>query len=807
MKAYFADNRWMLIPALLLVAVFLLLVAGSQSEQKYNAQVMEHLHVIEEEGANISQSALKLRFGLVNNYDELDNALLRQQRSRAALASGKAALTGRGRDIDLAFRELSESLDEYGEQVERFKSSNAQLKNSQHHFPAAVFEFRAKLPENAAGLAINRELSLLFYYVLRSGMDGEVRHTRWIKPLIKNLQASLADQNPELREEALNIVSHAELIMKQRPILDELTSRIIFPRMRQKLENLSSSFQAQAAVRDQRANQYRMVLGALSALLSLSAIALFVRQFRSARQTAREMRLAASVFDNSPFAIAITDEKAGFLRVNPAFTATTGYTEAEVVGKNPRILHSGRQDKLFYENLWLALTTKGQWEGEIYNRRKNGEIYPEQLSIRAIKDKENVVTHYVRIFIDLTQKRAAEDELSAHRNHLEFLVSERTTELIAARNEAERLAQVKGEFLANMSHEIRTPLNAVLGMAQIGSRDSAEPSSQNAFASIQSSGQHLLGVINDILDFSKIDAGKLVIEKHPFALTATLANANSFVAGLIKQKGLTYQLEADPKLPEWVSGDAQRLQQILVNLISNAVKFTAQGQVTLRVARRGEHICFEVIDTGIGMNEEQATRLFKPFEQADSSTTRRFGGTGLGLAISRNLAQLMGGDISVSSTPGTGSTFSLSLPLPTAEPEPLQHAETLAPAGQRLAGLRLLAAEDVAVNRLILEDLLTYEGARITFAENGQEALDRLNEAGVDAFDCVLMDIQMPVMDGFESARRIQEIAPGLPVIGLTAHALAEERDHCLAIGMVEHITKPIDTDLLVAAILRHVSR
>jgi CheY-like chemotaxis protein len=256
-------------------------------------------------------------------------------------------------------------------------------------------------------------------------------------------------------------------------------------------------------------------------------------------------------------------------------------------------------------------------------------------------------------------------------------------------------------------------------------------------------------------------------------------------------------------LPDWVAGDRLRLEQVLLNLLGNAVKFTAHGEVSLNVRREGEDTLFRVADSGIGMTPEQVSRLFSAFEQADSSTTRQFGGSGLGLAISRNLAHLMGGDIGVTSEMGNGSVFTLQLPLPTATPQ--KKAEIAVASGPRLAGLRVLAAEDVELNRLVLEDFLEHEGAVVVFAENGEQVLARLNEHGVAAFDVVLMDVQMPVMDGHEATRRLRAIAPNLPVIGLTAHALAEERDKCLASGMVEHVGKPIEPDELIGAILRQV--
>jgi PAS domain S-box-containing protein len=421
--------------------------------------------------------------------------------------------------------------------------------------------------------------------------------------------------------------------------------------------------------------------------------------------------------------------------------------------------------------------------------------------------KEQFISSVTDILAGFISRKLAEQALTDHQANLERIVSTRTAELEGARIEAERLTRVKSEFLANMSHEIRTPLNAVLGFAQIGHRESkGRNKAQERFHRILDAGQLLLGVINDILDFSKIEAGKLSAESRPFQLSPVIANAASFVAGAAKQKGLAYTVDAASDLPEWVMGDTQRLQQILVNLLSNAVKFSRHGEVRLRVARDGDDIYFKVIDTGIGMSQEQIARLFNPFEQADSSTTRKYGGSGLGLAISRSLAQMMGGEIAVESAPGAGSAFTLRLPLPAVAPGIEAYTGKTDETGPRLTQLRVLAAEDVEVNQMILEDMLVHEGAHVVFADNGQQALERLEEAGVTAFDVVLMDVQMPVMDGHEATRRIRKMAPELPVIGLTAHALAEERRKCLAVGMVDCATKPIDIDTVVNIIRKHVS-
>lgn len=368
--------------------------------------------------------------------------------------------------------------------------------------------------------------------------------------------------------------------------------------------------------------------------------------------------------------------------------------------------------------------------------------------------------------------------------------------------EAERLAALKNAFIANMSHEIRTPLNGILGLAQIGRRDYDTQEAGQLFRHIQTAGQHLMILLNDILDLSKLNAGKLSIRAQPFCLADCLAELDSMLSPQANAKGLRLSILPDADLPAWVLGDAMRLRQILLNLLGNAIKFAQAGEVRLRLLSAGEELRFQVTDTGIGMNEAQIARIFQPFEQADVGTTRSHGGTGLGLSISLALAKMMGGSLTVDSEPNIGSCFELRLPLPATEPSrrPLLDDSTLADT-QSLAGLHLLAVDDVALNLMVLEDLLSHEGARVTTARDGQEALTRLEESDADAVDLVLMDVQMPVMDGYEATRRIRAGWPDLPVIGLTAHAMSEERDRCLNAGMVAHLTKPIDLEALLAAI------
>ncbi|TPQ28125.1 PAS domain S-box protein [Methylomonas koyamae] len=369
-----------------------------------------------------------------------------------------------------------------------------------------------------------------------------------------------------------------------------------------------------------------------------------------------------------------------------------------------------------------------------------------------------------------------------------------------ARRAAEQLARLKSEFLANMSHEIRTPLNGVLGLAQIGYRDSVgRGETQEIFSRILDSGKLLLTIINDILDFSKIEAGKLEIESVPLdpGYLADTALQTFAEAGAVKGLKLLVQNDA---LPKACLGDPVRISQILINLIANAIKFTQTGEICLSGSCEGGELVFRVRDTGIGIAESNLARLFEAFEQADSATTRKFGGTGLGLAISRRLALMMGGTLEVDSRLGVGSTFTLRLPLRLIDHCDNPVAITRTTGERRLAGLRILAAEDNAINQLVLEDFLRQEGAEVQMVANGRLAVEAVQHAAQN-FDLVLMDVQMPEMDGLEATRLIRQIAPALPVIGQTAHALKEEHRRCLAAGMAATLTKPLDIETLVSAL------
>ena len=401
--------------------------------------------------------------------------------------------------------------------------------------------------------------------------------------------------------------------------------------------------------------------------------------------------------------------------------------------------------------------------------------------------------------------RESEAEIRALNADLEAKVAARTAEARAA-------SAAKSEFLAHMSHEIRTPLNVVLGLAQVLNRDPLTANQADMVGRIQEAGQSLLGIINDVLDFSRIEAGQLHLDARAFHLETLTAKVASLFGATAVAKGLELRLEppAAPLGP--LLGDALRLEQILFNLTGNAIKFTERGQVALQIhtqasTDREVRLRFAVQDTGIGIRPEVQATLFTPFTQADTGITRRFGGTGLGLSISKRLVELMGGAIGVDSQPGQGSTFWFEVSLPRASAaEEVSAAPPPLPRGPRLRGLRLLAVDDSAMNRDLVERALTLEGAALTLAADGQQAVQYLHSTP-SGFDAVLMDVQMPVMDGLTATRLIrQELGlTDLPVLALTAGVLPAEQQAAREAGANEVLAKPLDLDLLVTRLVHHI--
>ena len=420
----------------------------------------------------------------------------------------------------------------------------------------------------------------------------------------------------------------------------------------------------------------------------------------------------------------------------------------------------------------------------------------------------------------MTQERA-ELALEHHRDHLEELVASRTHELEIAKDAAEASNRAKSTFLANMSHELRTPMNAIMGMTAIALRSTDNPKLRDQLGKVDQASHHLLAIINDILDLSKIEAERMTLEQVEFRLPDVLANLTTLTQTRALEKGLVLRIDLPADLQNSIfTGDPTRLGQVLLNLVGNAIKFTPQGSVEVRV-EAGETLPdqvllrFFVTDSGIGIAEEDQKRLFTSFEQADNSTTRKYGGTGLGLAISKRLVSMMGGEIGVNSQPGQGSTFWFSVRLnrktinpqaatqTTTQAAPSQATESAEVRLQRNhTNARILLAEDEPINREILLCILQDIGLRADIAEDGLQALE---QARATRYDLILMDIQMPGMNGIEvtHAIRADSVNRDTPIIAITANAFDEDRESCLAAGMHDHLSKPVDPEQLFEALLR----
>ena len=396
--------------------------------------------------------------------------------------------------------------------------------------------------------------------------------------------------------------------------------------------------------------------------------------------------------------------------------------------------------------------------------------------------------------------------------------------LVTARNEADAASRSKTEFLANMSHEIRTPMTAILGyvdlLADHGDSAPNAPSREEAVETIRRNARHLLSLINDVLDLSKVEAGQMHMDRQRVRTLDLVQDALRLMDDRARQKGLALRLILDGDVPDTISTDPTRLRQVLINLLDNAVKFTDQGAVTLTLRRpdlQSGMVAFEVADTGIGMTPEQLSRLYQPFMQADMSTTRRYGGTGLGLAITRRCVDILGGTIAVRSAPGSGTSFTFTIDagdLQGVQPARLRSGESAAGEGgplrlpsavrQPLSGVRVLLAEDGLDNQRLIRFHLERAGARVDVVDNGAKAVERVQDSSrLERHDVVLMDMQMPVMDGYEAVRRLVAAGERVPIIALTAHAMPGDREKCVEAGCHDYLCKPVDARALIAAI-RH---
>ena len=522
------------------------------------------------------------------------------------------------------------------------------------------------------------------------------------------------------------------------------------------------------------------------------------------RIRAKEILLQSQAFldgiiEQSPINMWVSDVNGTLIRANQALRNLLKVTDADIVG-----IHNIFNDPLIREQGFIPQVQEVFSNGHtarftlLYDNQHSGQQAAENqteavldVTVSPVLDSTGKVTNAIIQQLDVTKLQRMNQELAA------------------AKAVAEAASQAKSEFLANMSHEIRTPMNAIIGLGYLALQTTLTPTQYDYLTKMAKAADGLLKLLNDLLDLSKIEAGRMELESHTFMLSSIMEELKSLMGSKAVEKGLLFQVTIAPATPKYLEGDSHRLRQLLLNLVSNAVKFTSQGVVTLTVApvvhETEQNILeFSVQDTGIGMTQEQLDTIFDPFTQADSTTTRRYGGTGLGLSICKRLAELMGGTVHVTSEPGKGTTFFFTAPFHPGSVEDVEDVHYSPDDKHILRNCRVLVAEDHPINQQVIRELLEQAGAIVTIVADGQQAVNAVGESA-GRFDVILMDIQMPNMDGYQATKLIRQHCSSeeLHIVAMTAHAFAEEREHCRAVGMNDHLTKPVRPEEVYACLAR----
>ena len=484
-----------------------------------------------------------------------------------------------------------------------------------------------------------------------------------------------------------------------------------------------------------------------------------------------KLRKLSVAVEQSPAIVVMTDPLGTIEYVNPAFTRVTGYSAEEARGQNPRILKSGLMPQSVYEELWKTILSGDVWHGELQNKRKNGELYWDQAVISPIRNKENVITNFVSVKIDITEQKKI------------------LQELIDAKQKAEESDRLKSTFLATITHELRTPMNGILGFSELLKDTELPPEESTEYVDlIHQSGLRLLTLINELIDIARIESGQTRVQQADTSVNKLLRDMSTFFKLEIRNKGL--RLKCTPGLSDnesIISTDSAKLTQILTNLINNALKFTVKGSIEIGYTRVNRMVHFFVTDTGIGIPHAMQDKIFERFIQVDNPLTRAIEGSGLGLSITKAYVAMLGGAISVDSVEGKGTTFTFTLPYnPPGRNEP----------ANAVSSLLLLIAEDDDITRILLKKILKGEHMALLYAHNGLEAVDlaRLHPE----INLVLMDMQMPLLNGYDATRQIKKLRPDLPIIAQTALTAPEEREKAIEAGCDRFIKKPIDKKYLL---------
>ncbi|MBN2475230.1 MAG: PAS domain S-box protein [Pirellulales bacterium] len=573
--------------------------------------------------------------------------------------------------------------------------------------------------------------------------------------------------------------------------------------------------------RSDRSVFYGDIASHLSVYHGRRCLVAFVRDVTERKLAEEQLRASEekmrTISDAALDAVIMIDPTGHVVHWNPAAETMFGYCRQEIMGV---AVHEILTPELYRQQANRGLSEHAQsGRGpvigktvELEAQRKDGSLFPMEISLSSLTVDGGWGA--VAIIRDITERKQALEALRDSEQRLRI-----------AKQAAEVANRAKSEFLANMSHEIRTPMTAILGFADVAAEYVTSAEGLEAVNTIRRNGDHLLELLNSILDLSKIEAGKLAVEQTACSPCQIVNDVVSLMRARAVAKGLTLMVRHDTAVPQTIRTDPTRFRQMLLNLVGNAVKFTEVGTVEivgrlLDANSQQPRLEIRVVDTGIGMSDAEMNSLFRPFTQADSSTTREYGGTGLGLTITKRLAETLGGDIRVASTPGRGSTLTLTIPTGSLDGVPLidhrretEHdsppAYTCAEGGHTLVDCRVLLAEDGVDNQRLISILLKKVGAEVVIVDNGQRAVDRVlaDWKAERPFDVVLMDMQMPVTDGFQATKILRDEGYDGPIIALTAHAMAGDREKCLDAGCSDYMTKPIDRQTLLNLVAKHLPR
>lgn len=513
------------------------------------------------------------------------------------------------------------------------------------------------------------------------------------------------------------------------------------------------------------------------------------------------------MLDGTDYSIISTTEPDGIITsFNKGAEKMLGYKAEEMVGKSPEIIHDPKEVEIRAKQLSIELNMKMEPGIDVFHYKsrtqqrsdtnewtyiaKDGSRIPVELTITTLRAPDKSILGYLGIAKDISESNKVKEAL------------------LQAKVKAEQAVLAKNSFLANMSHEIRTPMNAIIGYTELLTQSNLDAEQREQVGYVRIAGQNLLSIINDILDFSKIESGKIALESVPFNLKETLKGIYNLLHVRAAEKNLDYQFFMDASLPDFVCGDSVRLNQILINLIGNAIKFTTHGYVTVsarKIAEDAENyrLKFTVQDSGVGIPAEKVNLVFERFTQANTETTRKFGGTGLGLSIAKNLIELQGGSITIKSELGKGSEFEFDILYKKADQKELEPLQKTFIPEKLLSSIRILLCEDNPLNQKLAKRVINKFGFDVEIAENGSVGLDKLRR---EKFDLVLMDLQMPEMDGYQTVQAIRgELRLEVPIIAMTAHSLVGEKEKCLEIGMNDYIGKPFTQEELYKKICANV--